>query len=533
MQALNSPASESGERFRSLQAKLRDHWQEADLLEPDDCDVLVIPSLSIDQQELQKIEASHYYEERLLYTLIQLRNPKMRLIYVASQPIHPSTIDYYLQLLHGVPYSHARDRLLLLSTYDFSAKPLTEKILERPRLLKQIRQALRPARAYMVCYNSSPWERQLSVQLDLPLFALDPDLIYLGTKGGSRQLFAEVGIPHPDGSEIVHNVSELAIATTKLWERQPQARKLVVKLNEGISGEGNALLDLEKLQTVVPSTASDAERIAAIEQHFRHLRFQSKQETWEHFSQRIPELGAIVEAFVDGEEKRSPSVQGLITPSGKVEILSTHDQVLDDQIFLGCQFPADAAYRLHLQELGLQIGEKLAEKGVLERFGIDFLAVRQPNSPSGWDLQAIEANIRKGGTTHPFMMLKLMTRGHYDPASGLFYSQNGEPKYYVALDNLKRDQYRGLLPSDLIDIIATHQLHFDPRTETGTIFHLLGSLSEFGKLGLTSIGNSPEHAEALYTKVVEVLDQETQPTANLSEFTTPQVPMSWSTPRDP
>lgn len=525
MKGLNIPA-EPGERFRSLQAQFRSHWQEADLLEPDDCDILVIPALSIDQRELQKIEASQYYEERLLYTLIGLRNPKTRLVYVTSQPIHPSIIDYYLQLLSGIPYAHARDRLLLLSTYDFSAKSLTQKILERPRLLKQIHQALRP-RSYMVCYNSSPWERELSLRLNIPLFGLDPDLLYLGTKGGSRQLFEEVGVPHPDGSKIVQSVRDLAIATARLWERQPEARRVVIKLNEGISGEGNALLDLEKLQAVAPNTAADSERVAAIEQHFQQLRFQSKQETWENFSQRIPELGAIVEAFVEGQEKRSPSVQGLITPSGKVEILSTHDQLLDDQIYLGCQFPADQAYRLSLQELGQQVGEKLGQKGVLERFGIDFLAVPQPNSTTGWDLQAIEVNIRKGGTTHPFMTLKLLTRGHYDPTSGLFYSQQGEPKFYVALDNLKNEQYRGLLPSDLMDIIVAHQLHFDRRTETGTVFHLMGSLSEFGKLGLTSIGNSPEHAEELYAKVVEVLDQETDPTTNLAWSAVPKISMSW------
>lgn len=524
MQPLNISGSEVGEQFRSLQTQLRTLWQGIEILEPYDRDILVIPSLSLDQRELQKIEASHYYEERLLFALIRLRNPRTRLIYVTSYPLHPSLIDYYLQLLAGIPYSHARDRLLLLSTHDLSTKPLTQKILERPRLLNQVRQALRPGKSYMVCYNSSPLERDLSLQLQVPLFALDPDLLYLGTKGGSRQLFAEVGIPYPDGSGTVQSVSELAAATAALWERQPQARKFVVKLNEGISGEGNALLDLEAMHSVAPGAASGAERVKTIEQQFQHLRFQSKHETWDNFSHRISELGAVVEAFIEGE-KRSPSVQGLITPTGTVEILSTHDQVLDDQIFLGCRFPADEAYRLQLQHLGRRVGEKLAEKGVLERFGIDFLAVRQPNS-TGWELQAIEANIRKGGTTHPFMILKSLTNGYYDRSSGLFYNQQGTPKYYLALDNLQKAQYRGLLPSDLIDIIATHQLHFDTSTQTGSVFHLMGSLSEFGKLGLTCIGNSPEQADQIYNRVVEVLDQETTLTTHPAWSAT-KVPMTW------
>jgi len=521
----NCPAAEVGERFRDLQHQLQDLWQSVELIEPYDRDILVLPSLSLDQRELKKIEASHYYEERLLFALLRLRNPRTRVIYVTSQPIHPSIIDYYLQFT-GVPYSHIRDRLLLLSTYDLSSKPLTEKILKRPRLLQQIRQALRPGLSYMVCYNVSALERELSLQLNVPLFGLDPDLLYLGTKGGSRQLFAEVGIPFPDGSGTCKTVSELAVATAELWERQPQSRKFVVKLNEGISGEGNASLDLEALQSVAPGTAEQPERVKAIEQQFQNLHFQSKHENWENFSHRIPELGAIVEAFVGGEEKRSPSVQGIITPTGQVEILSTHDQVLDDQIFLGCSFPADQAYRLQLQELGQKVGEKLAQKGVLERFAIDFLAVRRPELSTGWDLQAIEVNIRKGGTTHPFMILRFLTHGRYDCDSGLFYGQQGEPKYYVALDNLQKDQYRGLLPSDLIDIIATHKvLQFDATSQTGNVFHLMGSLSEFGKLGITSIGNSPEHASDLYNKAVEVLDQETDLKTFSSDAATR--PMGW------
>jgi hypothetical protein len=37
----------------------------------------------------------------------------------------------------------------------------------------------------------------------------------------------------------------------------------------------------------------------------------------------------------------------------------------------------------------------------------------------------------------------------------------------------------------------------------------MGCLSQFGKLGLTSIGDSPQEAQDIYNKVIEVLDQET------------------------
>ena len=533
MQTLNSQTSEQVERFQELQANLRDRWQTIDQLEQSDCDILVIPSLSVDQREVQKIQGHIHYEERLLFSLIRLWNPQTRLIYVTSQPLPPIVIDYYLQLLPGIPFSHARDRLLLFSAYDSSVKPLTQKILERPRLMERIRQALRPEKAFMICYNSTPLERDLSVQLDIPLFALDPDLLYWGTKSGSRQIFAESGVPCPDGSDVIWQGADLAVAAAELWERQPTLKRIVVKLNEGFSGEGNAILDLRPLKAVAPGEASHSQRVNAIAESFPALGFQAKNETWENFSSRIPELGAIVEAFIEGEEKRSPSVQGRITPDGKVEILSTHDQILggpDGQIFLGCCFPAEEAYRLRLQELGMRVGRNLAEKGALERFGVDFLAVRQPAPTGGWewDLQAIEINLRKGGTTHPFMTLKFLTNGRYDHATGLFYSQQGRPKYYVASDNLQKERYRGLLPNDLMDIIAHHRLHFDTSTETGTVFHLMGCLSEFGKVGLTSIGDSMQQAEDIYNKVAKVLDEETRSDIiKPSSPSYPSLPIAW------
>ena len=43
------------------------------------------------------------------------------------------------------------------------------------------------------------------------------------------------------------------------------------------------------------------------------------------------------------------------------------------------------------------------------------------------------------------------------------------------------------------------------------MFHLIGALSEFGKLGILSIGNTVEKAHASYVRSVEILDRETAP----------------------
>ena len=191
--------------------------------------------------------------------------------------------------------------------------------------------------------------------------------------------------------------------------------------------------------------------------------------------------------------------------------VSTHDQILggpSGQVFLGCRFPARDDYRLRVQEAGVAIGRVLAARGVVSRFGVDFLVHR--DDPAGeWKLSALEINLRMGGTTHHYLALQFLTGGSLDPASGLFLSPSGHAKYYKATDNLYSERYRGLLPEDLVDILTVNKLHYSHGTESGVLFHLIGALSQFGKLGLTAIANSPAQVDELYAHTLAVLDRET------------------------
>src|SRR5258705_5030461 len=114
--------------------------------------VIIIPSLTMDQEILSKISGIVHYEERLLCLLMLLRMPRTQVIYVTSMPIDPVIIDYYLHLLPGITGHHASKRLHLFSCYDNSTRSLTEKILERPRLIERIKQAIPDDHlAHMAC----------------------------------------------------------------------------------------------------------------------------------------------------------------------------------------------------------------------------------------------------------------------------------------------------------------------------------------------------------------------------------------------
>ncbi len=461
--------------------------------------IVVVPSMSVDQDVLSSISGAHHYEERMLGMLMLLRLPRTRLIYLTSQPISETIIDYYLHLLQGVPAQHARARLTLLACHDSSARPLSEKILERPRMLGRLREAIGdPGTAYIAAYTVSTWERTLAVRLGIPIYGCDPALQALGSKSGGRQLMREAGVAVSDGVEDLTDEAGIVAGLAALKERNPDLRRAVVKLNEGLSGEGNAAFHFDDAPSGEALTPWISDRLP-------HLKIEAKGMTWESFLDKVRAMGAIVEAFIEGDAKRSPSAQFRINPFGSVEAISTHDQVLQGQVFLGCQFPADEAYRLQIQEEGAKVAALLAQRGVLERFAVDFVSVRHGDA---WRHYGIELNLRKGGTTHPFLMLQFLTGGAYDPVSGLFRTPAGQPRFYYASDNLQAPHYKGLTPADLVDVAVLNGLHYDGTTHEGVVFHLIGALSEFGKLGVVCVGASPERAEALYHRTVEILDRE-------------------------
>ena len=497
--------------FQKLQEQLPSRWEHINSRGPEPRDIVVVPSLSLDGIESSSIDGVLHYEERMLFVLNLLRRPKARVVYVTSTPIHPAAIDYMLSLISGIPNEHMRRRLTVLSLYDRSLTPLSKKILARPRLLERIRGCIRPEHAMMTCFTVSSAERELATALGIPLYGVDPDLLWLGTKSGSRTVFREAGVPLLPGVENLREEREVVEAIDELWVNDPALERVVVKHNTGFSGQGNAILDLRKLEALGPdSGTSHKGRHQALAEALHTMRFVDPAQTWLRFQEKLEREAGVVEAFIDAPDKRCPSCQLRISPAGGLDVLSTHDQLVegrDGQIYAGCRFPADAAYRMTIQRDAQRVAEVLQQRGAVARLAVDFLCLKADDG--AWQHYAIETNLRMGGTTHPMMLLRMMTDGRYEPSTGLYLTPRDEPQFYVASDSMHSQQYRGLLVEDLLDIAAINGLHYQAWSESGVLFHFTGALSEFGKFGITAVGKSPAEADRWFQEVRDVLDRET------------------------
>ena len=494
------PATRSPGDFQVLQARLAAIWRSLESERPEPHTSIIVPALSFDPEELAKIQGVSFYEERLLFSLIRLRDPRATLVYITSQPLHPEIVDYYLGLLRGVSARSARSRLHLLCLYDSTPISLTQKILDRPRLIRRITELVRdPSRAYLTCFNSSDLERRLAVEIGVPLNGADPEVLWTGTKSGSRKVFDEAGVAQTPGFGDIHSEAEVLDALAELKARDPGLTRAVLKLDESFAGAGNALYRY-------PAGASPGR--SQLRRALDELVLATDESAASYLA-KLESMGGIVEAFVEARDLRSPSTQVRIQPDGSLALISTHDQVLGGaagQTYLGCRFPADDAYRFQIQDAALRVGAVLQRHGVVSRFGVDFLV--HPTGDGSWRCLAVEINLRMGGTTPPFMALQFLTGGRLDPETGLYTSARGVRKFYYATDNLRSPSYHGLLPEDFSDIRAAYGLDFDTYRETGAVFHMIGSLSQFGKIGVTCIGDSAGESMEIYRRVVAALDRE-------------------------
>ena len=315
--------------------------------------------------------------------------------------------------------------------------------------------------------------------------------------------------------------------------RNVKPARWIIKLNQGFSGRGNAIIDLCSIQDTINYSGlsfqnkgnSNLETINSIADEIElalpRMVFECPGMTWlgnnEHagFKDQIKSLGVVAEAVLVGNDLSSPSVQAVIEPQDKashtVRLLSTHEQILNGQTYHGCINPALENYREKIIKYTEQIGRELSSHGIVGHFAVDFLVTsnRTMTKKKKWEVQAIEINLRQGGTTHPYSTMALLCGGSSD-RDGIFHTLDGEMRCYMATDSFKDDRLVNMSSAEIIAIIQdktdehAKKIVWNNNTKTGVVFHLLSFVS-LGKIGFTAIGSCKEEANFLFDQALLLL----------------------------
>ena len=79
------------------------------------------------------------------------------------------------------------------------------------------------------------------------MYGADPRLAGLGTKSGCRKLFEEVGHTRIRWGPRICTTSRTFRRDRAHAQQRPTMSQVIVKLDEGVSGDGNGLVDLRGL----------------------------------------------------------------------------------------------------------------------------------------------------------------------------------------------------------------------------------------------------------------------------------------------
>ncbi len=487
--------------FEELQAELGPLWEMNRPGGQGDHVLIVLPSFGLGKSMLAHFAAQlPALEHRYLTTLPVLhRIPNCRIIYLCTESPSEEVLSYYTSLIPKEHRAGVRARFVNIAVPDDSHRSVADKLIDRPEMLETLRKALAGLPAFIEPWNVTHHEVEVARRLQVPINGTPPELWQLGFKSAGRRIFREAGVPVAEGREDVRSVADVLAAIAAIQAERPQAPGVVVKLDNGTSGEGNVVIRFDEVSSTSP-TALRQQIEALPEWYLKDL-----------------EGGGVVEELIAGSAFASPSAQADITPFGHVHVVSTHEQVLggkDGQIYQGCRFPADPAYAPLLADYIDAIGRKLAAKGVLGRISVDFAAARDETGT--WRVFALELNLRKGGTTHPFALLRNLAPGHYDPKQGLWLARDRTPRFYAATDNLIDARWLNLPPASVIGAIREAGLEFDYERGSGIVVHMLSCLAVDGRFGLTAIGNTPDHASELYDAVAPLVTKAAEATARPS-----------------
>ena len=455
--------------------------------------LIALPSYSVSESLM-----SHYadripsLEHRYLGAiLIPSRIPSCEVIYISTHRPEQVAIDYYPSLLSPERRAASEGRIRIMEWNDGTPRSVAARLTDRPDLIAELREHIGDRPALIEPWNVTEHEIALAVALGVPINGTRPELRSLGFKSAGRRLFTEARVPVPLGREDVRTVDDVVAAILAIRAEHPAAPGIVVKHDDSGAGDGNVVIALAPLAEADDPAAWLRATVDALPDWYR----------------RDLALGGVVEERIVGSRFTSPSAQADILPSGEVVVLATHEQVLGGeggQVYLGCRFPADPAYAARLASDARAVGERLARQGALGRFSVDFVAAA--DETGDWTLHALEINLRKGGTTHPYSALRNLVPGRYDTAAGRWVAADGSTRAYSATDNLVDAAWLGLPAAGVIGALTDAGLQFDHRTGTGVVLHMLSGLAIDGRLGLTAIAPTPDAANELHEATRSVID---------------------------
>ncbi|MBK7842655.1 MAG: hypothetical protein IPJ71_03010 [Bdellovibrionales bacterium] len=495
---------------------------------------IVVPSLNFDPAEIGPIIGTAHYEQRALWSLLRAAEQNVRVLFVSSSAVPQTSLDELFAGFSQSEIDEIKSRTEMIALNDKRIDYLSDKIADSPEALAQIQRASKrllngqeptAENTFLSGFVNESSMSRLSAALHLPLTGMHPALEILNSKQGNRVIARESKIPFAGGTDSNFTIDEIVQSIDERYIEMKGRGSCFIKANYGASGQGIIKIEFRNAIDTDTDTYADSaskagsnivlalnprdseknrrkEILALLQRH------SEDNSSLKNVLSRAEILGVVIESGI--VHTRAPSVQLEILADQRVVPLSTHMQDMDGPVYKGASQPAygDIELESKLMSYAVKYAETLARYGVVGRIGLDFFEVEKNEEI---DFIFGEANIREGGTTHPWETVARFLRASYDAnRRALISSVTGQPVFYKMTDNfVDRESFQNL---SLLELWAEFKKDSEyPSMEanrvmgTGVKFHMMSALPEFGKIGFTAFARSKQEAADLFEKAKRVL----------------------------
>lgn len=359
----------------------------------------------------------------------------------------------------------------------------------------------------MTAHSNSDDIEQLARFLNINLIGTSKVCGHYGTKEGNKALFEMAKVPYAFGSTTAKKTIAEVLDDCCYVAQQTKCKRIIIKHNSSSAGKGNLDVDISDCYDAMgsPYTTQIKQKAQhAIENHMHELKDKNLISGQENFYMRkIRELGAIVEARLEGKDIVSPGSLAVISEDGTVNVEYIYDQILlgdKGHFFGGSIGPTDISEALQQQIISLtkQVGQTLAEQGGKGYFGLDFVII--DNSK----VMVIEANLRKTGTKYPFLLANQLLSPSQLSTKTLFHDDNIKLPL-TALDISGDNSQLNRFISEFFSWIKSQSVSFNHQSNTGAVISF--DTHTAGKLGVLAIGDSKQHAQKIITDFKAALNE--------------------------
>ena len=474
--------------FAALQSKLRAFWPQVTLRTIGDIErtVVVVHSVPAGLPD-HLVPVFPAYEERLCLVLSLLRAPRSRgRLRHRSRSTPASSTTTSVSCRSSTLRTPAR-----ASSRSRSSSGRNEPLASKPKRPGSDRADPEPdrkpgARADDALRDVGGRGRARAVRLGLPAYGSDPGLGALGTKAAAARCLRTRASTIRSGSRWTGG--RPAAAREHSGVAAP-ARSARPQLDRGISGLREH---------------ADRSRLGGRRRPPLLVALEDTETDLKLYFASLEAEGGIVEERIE-RPCEAPASSSEPSPSGQVDIMSTHDRVLGGphaQTYFGCHFPADQKYAEEIARAALRSGAARARRR--PRTSRGRLRCGEGRRPLAVVRARDQPPLRRDA--HPLFALTSLTDGVYDPLAAEWRTRLGDLKYYAATDHLDNPAYTSLTPDDLLDIVEDRELGWDER-ETGVVLHMVSALAVGGRIGLTAIGDTLEEARTSYYHVKAAVDE--------------------------